>query len=66
MVPLAKIEVYDLPFVGLFPKIWGVIPIRRDEVDRRAVQRSLAVLRAGEIILVAPEGTRNESLQTGK
>lgn len=66
IVPLAKIEVYELPFVGLFPKIWGVIPIRRDEVDRRAVQRSLAVLRAGEIILVAPEGTRNESLQTGK
>jgi 1-acyl-sn-glycerol-3-phosphate acyltransferase len=66
IVPLAKIEVYELPFVGLFPKMWGVIPIRRDEVDRRAVQKSLAVLKAGEMILVAPEGTRNEALQSGK
>lgn len=66
IVPLAKIEVYEYPVIGLLPKIWGVIPIRRDEVDRRAIQRSLAVLKAGEVILVAPEGTRNSSLQQGK
>lgn len=66
IVPLAKIEVYDYPFIGIFPRMWGVIPVRRDEVDRRAVQRALDVLRAGEIMLVAPEGTRNSSLQPGK
>lgn len=66
IVPLAKIEVYDYPFIGVFPRMWGVIPVRRDEVDRRAVQRALEVLRAGEIMLVAPEGTRNTSLQPGK
>ncbi len=66
IVPLAKIEVYQYPFVGLFPRLWGVIPVRREEFDRRAVQQVLAVLRAGEIVLVAPEGTRGPRLSRGK
>jgi 1-acyl-sn-glycerol-3-phosphate acyltransferase len=66
VVPLAKVEVYDYPIVGIFPRIWGVIPVRREEVDRRAIQMALEVLRAGETILVAPEGTRNAELQQGK
>lgn len=66
IVPLAKIEVYDYPFIGIFPRLWGVIPVRREEVDRRAIQQALSVLSAGEILLVAPEGTRNHQLQPGK
>jgi len=66
IVPLAKIEVYEYPLVGLFPKLWGVIPVRREEVDRRAVQMVFEVLRAGEIVLVAPEGTRSPALTAGK
>jgi 1-acyl-sn-glycerol-3-phosphate acyltransferase len=66
IVPLAKIEVYDYPVVGIFPRLWGVIPIRRDEFDRRAVQQVLEVIRAGEIVLVAPEGTRSPQLTQGK
>lgn len=66
IVPLAKAEVYDYPVIGIFPRLWGVIPVRREEVDRRAIQMALDVLRAGESILVAPEGTRNPELQRGK
>jgi 1-acyl-sn-glycerol-3-phosphate acyltransferase len=66
IVPLAKIEVYNYPIVGIFPRLWGVIPVRREEVDRRAIQQSIEVLRAGEIILVAPEGTRGPALKEGK
>lgn len=66
ITPMAKIEVYDYPVIGIFPRIWGVIPVRREEVDRRAIQMALEVLRAGEIILVAPEGTRGPQLQRGK
>ena len=66
IVPLAKIEVYDYPIVGIFPRLYGVIPVRREEVDRRAIQQSMEVLRAGEIILVAPEGTRGPALKEGK
>jgi len=66
IVPMAKVEVYDYPIIGIFPKIWGVIPVRRNEIDRRAIKHAINVLNADEIILVAPEGTRNEALQRGK
>jgi len=66
IVPLAKIEVYKEPIWGIFPRLWGVIPVRRDEVDRRAISQVLEVLQAGEIVLVAPEGTRSPALTQGK
>jgi 1-acyl-sn-glycerol-3-phosphate acyltransferase len=66
IVPMAKIEVYDYPVVGIFPRIWNVIPVRRAEVDRRAVRQALDVLKAGELILMAPEGTRGDSLKEAK
>jgi 1-acyl-sn-glycerol-3-phosphate acyltransferase len=66
IVPLAKVEVYDYPVIGIFPRLWHVIPVRREEVDRRAIQQSLEVLKAGEIVLVAPEGTRGTELREGK
>jgi len=66
IVPLAKIEVYDYPVVGIFPKLWGVVPVKRDETDRVAIQKVMTILRAGEIVLVAPEGTRGQALQEGR
>jgi 1-acyl-sn-glycerol-3-phosphate acyltransferase len=66
IVPMAKVEAYEYPLIGIFPRLWEVIPVRRQEVDRRAVQMALEVLRAGEVILVAPEGTRGSQLQRGK
>lgn len=66
IVPMAKIEVYDYPVIGIFPKLWGVIPVRRGQVDRRAIRQALRVLEAGECVLVAPEGTRGDALRPGK
>jgi 1-acyl-sn-glycerol-3-phosphate acyltransferase len=66
IVPLAKTEAYNYPLVGIFPKIWGVIPVERQGIDRKAVQQALAVLSAGEILLVAPEGTRYDALTAPK
>jgi 1-acyl-sn-glycerol-3-phosphate acyltransferase len=66
IVPLAKMEVYDYPFVGIFPKMWGVIPLKRDEIDRGALHKVMAILRSGEMVLVAPEGTRHHELQVGR
>jgi 1-acyl-sn-glycerol-3-phosphate acyltransferase len=62
IVPMAKSEVYWIPIWGVFPWLWDVIPVRRGETDRRAVERALAVLAAGEVILVAPEATRHPAL----
>ena len=66
VVPMAKIEVYRYPVVGYFAKLWQVIPVRRQEFDRQAIRRALEVLKAGECLLVAPEGTRSPALQKGK
>lgn len=66
IVPLAKIEVYEYPVVGIFPRLWEVIPVKREGVDRHAIRQALEVLAAGEIILLAPEGTRGPALQQGK
>jgi 1-acyl-sn-glycerol-3-phosphate acyltransferase len=62
IVPLAKAEVYDIPVWGIFPKLWNVIPVHREEMDRRALEGALQVLAAGEVILIAPEATRHEAL----
>lgn len=66
IVPLAKVEAYRVPVFGLFPWLWEVIPVHRGEIDRKALRSAEDVLRAGEIILVAPEGTRHPTLQRGK
>ena len=68
IVPLAKIEVYKYPVISILPRLWGVIPVQREGFDRQAVQQVLEVLRAGEMVLMAPEGTRslNGQLTRGK
>jgi 1-acyl-sn-glycerol-3-phosphate acyltransferase len=65
VVPMAKIEAYRYPIIGIFPRLWDAIPVRRGEGDRAALRKALAVLAAGEAILVAPEGTRGPSLGRG-
>jgi 1-acyl-sn-glycerol-3-phosphate acyltransferase len=63
---LAKIEAFHYPVIGIFPHIWGAIAVRREEIDRQAVRNALRVLDAGELILLAPEGTRSPSLRRGR
>ena len=65
LVALAKMDVCDDPVVGVIPNLLGVIPLKRKEVDRQAVQRCLEVVRAGEMILMAPAGTRGPALRRG-
>jgi 1-acyl-sn-glycerol-3-phosphate acyltransferase len=47
--------------------LWGAIPVRRGEADMQAMRRALAWLEAGNILIVAPEGTRSRDgrLQKG-
>jgi 1-acyl-sn-glycerol-3-phosphate acyltransferase len=66
VVPLAKIEAFHYPVIGIFPKIWAAIPVMREGFDREAIRQALKVLEAGELLLMAPEGTRNPSLQDAK
>jgi 1-acyl-sn-glycerol-3-phosphate acyltransferase len=66
IVPLAKVEAYDYPVVGVFPRLWNVISVQRGEVDRRALRACRQVLEAGEILWIAPEGTRRPALLEAK
>lgn len=66
IVPIAKREVYNDPLWGVFPRLWGVIPVDRGGSDLGALKHALAVLEAGEVLLIAPEGTRHDALQDVK
>lgn len=67
VVMMAKAEAFNERFLGPLVKWYGAFPIHRGEVDREALKKSLEVLRAGEALLMAPEGTRSPDgqLQTG-
>jgi 1-acyl-sn-glycerol-3-phosphate acyltransferase len=56
----AKAENVRNPLFGpLLFGLWGGIPLRRGEADVAALRRALKALEAGQILGVAPEGTRS-------
>jgi 1-acyl-sn-glycerol-3-phosphate acyltransferase len=59
VISLVKIETWDNKFMGWLFDLWESIPIRRGEVDLGALRRCLHCLSAGDILGVAPEGTRS-------
>jgi 1-acyl-sn-glycerol-3-phosphate acyltransferase len=66
---LAAIEHRSNPLFAPILAASGAIWVRRGEVDRRALREALAVLERGEVLGLAPEGTRadeSHALQEGK
>ena len=59
VISLAKIETWDNKLMGWLFDVWESIPIRRGEVDLCALRQCLGCLSAGDILGVAPEGTRS-------
>jgi 1-acyl-sn-glycerol-3-phosphate acyltransferase len=59
IIGVVKVETWDNPLMGWLFDVWEAIPIRRGEVDMDAFHRSLDVLAVGEMLGVAPEGTRS-------
>lgn len=62
---LAKTESWDFPLQAWLFDLWKIIPIRRGEADRGAVQKTIEALAEGKIVAVAPEGTRSGTGQLG-
>ncbi len=58
---LAKIESWDGWFLRWIFNLWGAIPLRRGEADITAMRKTLDALKAGYIIGMSPEGTRNRT-----
>ncbi|MAS36032.1 MAG: hypothetical protein CL610_18635 [Anaerolineaceae bacterium] len=61
VVPMTKIEnTYHLPG-KLTVWWWDAYTVRRGEVDRAALLNSIELLKSGQCLLLAPEGTRQRS-----
>ena len=56
---ISKLENLRLFIFGPLIKIYGAIFIRRGTVDRQALNVAIEVLVRGEVLLIAPEGTRS-------
>jgi len=53
-------------FFGTFLRMGNAVFVQRGQVDRRALDRAVAWLRAGKIFGVAPEGTRSKNGGLGR
>ena len=67
VVAMSKSESFRDPILGIIVRLYGAFPVRRGEVDLQATRRALEVLHNGEVLLMAPEGTRSKEcrLQPG-
>jgi 1-acyl-sn-glycerol-3-phosphate acyltransferase len=59
VIPMTKVENLENPFIAPFVRWWGSYSINRDEIDRKALMNSIELLKSGQLILIAPEGTRH-------
>jgi 1-acyl-sn-glycerol-3-phosphate acyltransferase len=55
---MGKQSLFSLPVIGAVFTWLGGFPVARDGTDRKAVRNSVEMLRAGEVLCVFPEGTR--------
>jgi len=67
IVAMSKAENFGDPILGIIVRLYGAFPVRRGEVDLQATRCALEVLRHGQVLLMAPEGTRSQDcrLQPG-
>ncbi len=59
VIPMTKIENAQNWFFNFFIWWWGSYTVRRGEIDRKALMNSIELVKAGQMILLAPEGTRH-------
>ena len=59
VVPMTKIENMHNPLLAPFIRWWGAYSVKRGEIDRKALMNSIELVKRGQLILIAPEGTRH-------
>jgi len=57
---MAKVELFKRPLGSLLLRL-GAFPVRRGEADAEALETARAILAAGGLVVVFPEGTRVEA-----
>lgn len=60
VVSLSKAENFEKPsLLRWILNRWGVLPINRGGYDRQALAKTIELVKSGQLILMAPEGTRH-------
>jgi len=59
VISLSKAENFRVPFISWLLKKWGGYPINRGSYDRKALMQTIELLKSGQLVLMAPEGTRH-------
>ena len=65
-ISLSKVENFSIPVAGWFLRQWGHYPIHRGEYDRKALMQTIELLKSGQLVLMAPEGTRHPGACSGR
>jgi 1-acyl-sn-glycerol-3-phosphate acyltransferase len=52
---IALENLYHVPITGQLLRLYGTIPVHRDQFDRDVIRRALQVLAEGKILALAPE-----------
>jgi 1-acyl-sn-glycerol-3-phosphate acyltransferase len=58
---MAKAELFQKAPIKWLVIGLGAFPVRRGEADRQAIKQAEAVLKAGQVLVIFPEGTRSRS-----
>ncbi len=58
---MAKIELFQRAPLKWLVIGLGAFPVRRGEADRQAIKQAEEVLKAGQVLVIFPEGTRSRS-----
>jgi 1-acyl-sn-glycerol-3-phosphate acyltransferase len=61
-------DLYRVPITGQLLRLYGVIPVHRDQYDRGVLRRALQVLAEGRVLALAPEARQSPtcSLEAGR
>lgn len=58
---IALADLYKVPVVGQLLRLYGTIPVHRDQFDRNVINLSLKALAQGKALALAPEARRSPS-----
>jgi 1-acyl-sn-glycerol-3-phosphate acyltransferase len=57
---MTKEQLLRIPVLSWMLRHLNTIPIRREGIDRKALERAVEVLKRGQMLLIFPEGTRSQ------
>jgi len=56
---IALEDLYHVPITGQLLRLYGTIPVHRDQFDRQVIRRALQVLAEGKMLALAPEARQS-------